>query len=336
MDYCAAENAGCRAQVVEMKKTKFPADGPARVSVFGGANMDVWAQAQRPLTPCDSTPGRIECSAGGVARNVAENLSRLGLEAHLHSAVGMDTFGERLLSATQQAGVNTDAVLALESCRTATYLSLHGPDGDMAYAVNDMDILQSLTPSLLQRHEASIAAADCWVVESNFSTDALTWLMEHPKRPSVLADGVSVTKCLKLRPWLDHLHTLKVNRLEAQALSGLVINDVEQAKSAARQLRQQGVANVVVSLGAEGVCWCDATGLTGHRPAGQVQVVNTTGAGDALLAGLVWGHLAGFPLARAVEVAMACAELTLGSPLANSPDLSIEAVYSLGLSSSTV
>ena len=90
--------------------------------------------------------------------------------------------------------------------------------------------------------------------------------------------------------------------------------------------KRAGVKQVVVSLGGDGVAWCDADGQTGHRPAHKVAVVNTSGAGDALLAGLVLCCSEGLPLPQAVQGAMACAEITLASPHANSPHLSVAAL----------
>ena len=83
------------------------------VVVIGGANVDISVSSKTPLVPHDSTPGEIHCSPGGVARNVAENLSRLGVNVSLISVVGNDLFGQRLQEATAQAGVNVDALHVL-------------------------------------------------------------------------------------------------------------------------------------------------------------------------------------------------------------------------------
>jgi pseudouridine kinase len=77
------------------------------------------------------------------------------------------------------------------------------------------------------------------------------------------------------------------------------------------------------------VCWCDALGRTGHRAATQAVVVNTSGAGDALLAGLVHGHLHAWSLERSLAFSMGCAELTLASTLPNHPEMSSDVVMRL-------
>ena len=308
---------------------------PAYVALVGGANMDISAHSTAPLLAADSNPGRIGCSPGGVARNVAENLLRLGVDARLLSVLGEDVFGQALRQAAAAIGLNLEACVTLPGQRTAPYLSLHGADGEMGVAVNDMGILECLTPALMGRHANLLAGAAAWVVDCNLRPDVLQWLCapDGPgaapagkSRQVVFAEAVSVAKCHKLLPLLDQLHTLKANRLEAQALSGLPIHSPQAACAAARSLQQRGVRNVVVSLGAQGVAWCDASGAVGHRLVRPVPMASATGAGDALLGGLVYGHLHGMPLDLAVAWAMACAELTLSSTFANSPDLSVAAV----------
>jgi len=277
------------------------------------------------LAPSDSNPGSILCAPGGVGRNVSENLARLGLATQLFSVVGDDVFGQALLTATGQAGVNVSAVSVWPGCSSASYLAWHGSDGDMLAAVNDMGLLDKLTPEVLQEKASELKQAQMMVLDCNLTPPTLAWLLQSPNKP-IFVDAVSVVKCEKLRPWLSSVQLLKVNQREAAVLSGLKVETADEACLAASALHRAGVKQVVVSLGGVGVCWCDADGQTGHRPARPVAVVNTSGAGDALLAGLVLGCAEGLSLDQAVQGAMACAEITLASPHANSPHLSIAAL----------
>ena len=296
------------------------------VAVVGGVNMDIVARTHGDGLKGDSIPGQIHCSPGGVARNVAENLARLGHATRMISGVGDDEFGRSLRSATAAAGVDVAGMLAVPLERTATYLSVHGADGEMIMAVNDMAILDRFTPEWLQPHAAAIGRAASLVLDCNLTAASLAWLIAQAGDVPVMVDGVSVQKCQRLQGLLAGLHTLKVNHLEAQALSGLPAHSTEEAQAAALALHRLGVRNVVVSRGALGVCWCDEAGVLGARNATAMGVVNSSGAGDALFAGLVHAHLVGLTLAEAVPFAMACAELTLGSPFANHPHLSVSAV----------
>ena len=324
-----------------------------RVVAVGAANMDIAGSSEHGLVGGDSIPGRIRCAPGGVARNVAENLARLGLDVRLLSVVGDDLYGRSLLDGTRKTGVDMRGCEVLGGQATSTYLSLHGPDGDMAAAVNDMSILEHITPAWLQRRAARLRSAAALVLDCNLSPDALGWLFAHTPGVPVFADCVSAFKCRRLLPWLGGVHTLKANRLEAQALCGQPVRTDRQIEGAARWLHAQGVQQVVLSLGARGVYWSERTGESGIERTGEtasartgeaggartgasgwqaalpVVVVNATGAGDALMAGLLYDHLHGAALAQAVSFASGCAALTLTAPHANHPGLSVAAVRQL-------
>jgi pseudouridine kinase len=293
------------------------------IAAIGGANMDINTMTPVPLASADSTPGHIRCAPGGVARNVAENLARLGHSVKMVSVVGDDLFGKSLVESTRAAGVCVDAIGCLPGQHTATYLSVHRPDGEMSFAINDMAIVECLTPEYLVPHADCLSKAACLVLDCNLPIQTLEWLFSQRWDVPIFVDAVSVSKCIKIAPWLGSIHTLKVNRLEAQVLSACAVTAHQDALHAAQQLQILGARNVVISLGEQGVCWRDVQGHAGCNPVGVVEVVNTSGAGDALLAGLVHGHCDGLALQQSVAWAMACAEINVTSAFANAPDLSV-------------
>ncbi len=299
---------------------------PPHIALLGGINMDVSVHAHSALRAGDSNPGRVQCSPGGVARNVAENLLRLGADARLLGVLGDDVFGQALWQSGAAMGLDMRACLTLPGQRSATYVCLHQADGDVDVAVNDMDIMDALTPALLQPQLAPLRSATVLVADCNLRPDVWQWLATEVAHPALFAEAVSVAKCTRLGPVLAQIHTLKANRLEAQALCGRAIASVQDACYAALALHRKGTGRVLISLGAQGVAWCDADGRCGHRATRPVQVLSATGAGDALMGGLVYGHLQGWPLEAALAWAMSCAEITLTSPAANAPALSVQAV----------
>lgn len=278
------------------------------VVVVGAANMDVVGLASTARVPGDSTPGRLVLSAGGVARNVAHVLAQLGTAVDLVSVVGDDEFGDQVIRTTAGTGVNTQAVQVLKGSRTASYLALLEPDGSLVWAVNDMQILESLTPEHLAQEQQRLQNAAGWVLDCNLPASALAWLFGQAGSCPVAVDGVSAAKVCRVAPWLGQIGLLKLNRLEAAALTGLALGSVGQALLAAQALRVRGVAQVLITLGAWGACWCDAQGRTGYLPAAAPPLssqasANNNGAGDALFAGL----LAALGLEKNFETAMACA-----------------------------
>lgn len=291
--------------------------------------MDIAATAQHALVAGESIPGRVRHAPGGVARNVAENLARLGHAVRLISAVGEDLLGQSLLRATTQAGVDVSNCLILPDQASSTYVSLHGADGEMALAVNDMDALRQLSPERLVPHTRLVQEARALVLDCNLSEAALAWVIAQPRQGPVFADAVSSIKAERLRPWLAQVHTLKLNRAEAQALCGMEVDSLEQAHAAAAWFIQQGVQLLALSMGDQGLCWHAASGEFGLQAAIRVNAVNASGAGDALLSALVHAHLAAWPLQQAVLFASGCAALTMQSESANHAGFSETAVRAL-------
>jgi pseudouridine kinase len=313
---------------MEMTDPVAPPTSPYLMAL-GGANMDIAATAAHPLTPGESMPGRVRSTPGGVARNVAQNLAQLGHRVHLLSVVGDDALGQGLLDATRRAGVDVAGCLVLPGRVSSSYLSLFGTDGELALAVNDMEILGELTPERLDRFREPLRAAAALVLDCNLSPAALQWLFGQALTQPVFADAVSAIKAPRLLPWLARIHTLKVNRAEAAALWGRPVESLDEVRAAAAWFIGQGLSTLVLTMGAQGVYWLSAHGASGLAPVFPVKVVNTSGAGDALLAALLHSHLAGEALAQAMPFACACAAMTLQSESANHPGLSVAALRSL-------
>ncbi len=104
------------------------------VVVVGGANLDIKAHSNRTVEPGTSNPGVTALAPGGVGRNVAEGLARLGTPTALVAAVGTDAFGDRVLDATAEAGVDVGAVRRIDGS-TGTYTAVLDADGELVAAV---------------------------------------------------------------------------------------------------------------------------------------------------------------------------------------------------------
>lgn len=320
--------------------THAPASPPPFVLALGGANLDIVAAAPA-LQAAESNPGRIRCAPGGVARNVAENLARLGHRARLVTLFGDDPFGALLREATAAAGVDLSLAPVVAGASSCSYLSVHGAGGDMATAVNDMALMDRLEPDWLARQAApgsplggALDGAVAWVVDCNLRADALAWLLQRGRHALRCVDAVSAHKAPRVAPLLAQIDLLKLNGFEAEALLGAPVCDEADALAAACALAGRDVGQVVLSLGARGAAWAERA-ARGDAPRGGVApapavpataVRNTSGAGDALMAGLVHGRLAGWPLEAALRFGQGCAALTLQVDAANHPGLSVAAV----------
>ena len=296
----------------------------ARCAVIGAANIDIGGFPHGRVAMQDSNPGRVTLSAGGVGRNIACNLARLGVETRLVAPLGTDAFADLARADCARAGVDTELCFTFPGERSSCYLFIADPAGDMQLAVNDMDICLRLTPQVLTERIDALNAMDAVVLDANLPEESIAFLAER-LRPPLFADAVSAAKARRLLPALPRLQAVKPNALEAEALTGLPVHDQPTAEAAARRLVAMGAAGACITLGERGVCCADrasARFLAGTP----VQMINATGAGDAFTAALVWATLRGMDLFEAARAGMAAAALAVESGDTVNPAMSEEAL----------
>lgn len=283
----------------------------ARVVVVGGANTDVVGVSSNGLRSRDSNPGRIRTSAGGVGRNIAENLARLGLAVDLVSAFGDDEAGQALMRSCRGRGIGITASIVATDLPGAHYLAVLDERHDMAVAVNDMRVLDLLTAEALSEPErvALLLAADLVVADANLSAEALELLTAVVRAPIVL-EPVSAAKATRAVGVLPRLTAVTPNVLEAAALLGHDVAGIDGALVAAREFVHRGVGAAFVTCGGDGIAWADDDGV-GVVPAPRVEVANASGAGDAFCAGVAYALLARMGAQAAARVGTALAAFAL-------------------------
>lgn len=293
-------------------------------AVIGGVNMDIGGLSSAPLVSADSNPGKVRMSLGGVGRNIAHNMSLLGVDVRMLTAFGDDLYAQRIAASCGELGIDIAGALQVPGAATSTYLFLAGPDGDMALAVSDMEIYSHVTPAYLQSRRAILDNAQMVVVDTNIPAEAIAWLCDNIKVP-IFADPVSTAKAHRLKPVLGQLHTLKPNRIEAELLSGVTITDDESLKAAAAALLSTGLRRVFISLGGDGVYAADHHGAV-RLPVFQGEIINTTGCGDAFMAALAWAYLEGADLNQTALAGLAASSIAMAGAETINPDLSAQAV----------
>ena len=216
--------------------------GRRRIAVVGGANVDIGGFPTGTLVPEDSNPGTVRISAGGVGRNIAENAARLGLDVELVTAIGDDANGRMLAEDCRAKGIGIGDSFIDAQAQTSVYLFIGDAQGDMYCAVSDMDIQKGLTPERLAGKLDMLNSRDAVVIDANLPEETIFYLTQNLRVP-VFADSVSVAKAGKLRRSLGSLYALKVNRIEAELLTGMQIRDALDASEAARCEEPTGERN---------------------------------------------------------------------------------------------
>lgn len=295
-----------------------------RCAVVGAANIDIGGFPAGMAVMGDSNPGRIRMSAGGVGRNIACNLARMGVETHMITALGADGFAGVIREDCRRAGVDLDGALVFEDAASSAYLFIADAAGDMALAVNDMDICARLTPEALEGRIPMLNRMDAVVLDANLSPETLAFLASRVEVP-VIADAVSAVKAPKLKPILPRLFAVKPNAMEAGALTGIPITDRASAEAAARALRAMGANRAFITMGERGVC-CAGDGQTLFIPGEPVRMVNATGAGDAFTAALAWATLRELDLSQSALAGLAAASIAVEGVQTVNPDMSPSAL----------
>ncbi len=302
---------------------------PTHILLIGAASIDTKGRASGPIQAGTSTPGVIRVSVGGVSRNIAENLARLGERVVLLSAVGDDESGRNILQQAAECGIDVSHVLVDASQHTAAYLAVLDGTGNLVMSIDDMAITTKLiTPAFIYRHRALFRDARMIVLDANLSpaTLATTFDLARKQGVPVCADPTSASLAPRLRPHLPELLLVTPNAAEAEALCGRQVRDRESALFAAQNLVGLGVQIAIVTLGHTGLVYATSQ-ESGHVPAIECEIADFTGAGDALTAAVVLGLLNGLPVDEAVRLGSSAAALTLQCRETVCPTLSLERLY---------
>jgi ribokinase len=280
-----------------------------RVLVVGSANVDYTVQVPRLPRPGETvSDGSLFINHGGKGANQALAARRLGADVRLLAAVGDDAAGRGLREALAAAGVDVKGVALTTLAATGTALIVVDSSGRNQIAVapganRTLDVEQASARSedftwaqvVMCQLEIPVATAR-WVLQTARSR-GLTTILNPAPLPDTELD------------FLELVDYLTPNEGEAERLAGARVNDPESAAEAAAILRSRGVGTVIVTLGEGG-----ALARTGdrvlHVPAVPVDVVDTTGAGDAFNGALAVAVGYGHPLDQALHFANAAAALT--------------------------
>jgi ribokinase len=280
-----------------------------RIAVIGSIVTDLAVRAPRvPRAGENLLAGSFKVGPGGKGANAAVAATRAGAEAILIGCIGDDDFGRMEMACLRQEGVNADAVAVTSEAPTALAVIVIEPSGENTILVvngaNDHLSADGVAQAL-QSHRGAL--------------DGVLINFEVPE--AAVAAGVQTGRAMGIPTIVDAgpprhyapetwagCTIISPNTQETAALVGYAIPDDETARRAARELLAAGPDAVVLKLGARGA-WLLTKGQERHIPAFPVEVVDTTGAGDAFSGTLAVAAAEGLPLEEAVRRANAAGAL---------------------------
>lgn len=300
----------------------------ASIVVIGGASLDIKGRLRRDFIAGTSNAAAIQISVGGVARNIAENLARLGTSVALISVVCADDFGRAILQQTEAAGVDLRYTVRTCDQRSSSYIAILGSDGGLLAGLDDSGAGRAITPEYIHEHAALLQGADMVVIDANVARatgEAILNICEAAKVPVAL-EPVAFGLAERFRQHVGRFFMVAPNELEAEVLSGMPVRDVPGAIAAAQKLVALGVEVAIITMASSGTVYASADEV-GHIPALPVEIVDPTGAGESLAATVIYGLTNNVPLAESVQLGQVAAAVTLQSPETVAPEISLEHLY---------
>lgn len=279
-----------------------------KVLIIGAQNIDIFAKSNEEYTLHDSNPSKIHIAFGGVGRNIAENVKRLGNEVHFITVFGDDFFSKSAHESLKKMGIDTTNSLFKKNHSTSVYLGIMDQENDLFLGLNDMEITKELNPDFLKTKATFIKEFSTIIIDNNLETEALHYLLNTYQDKTIIMDAVSAKKAVKLNDYLDKISLLKLNKIELAALS-----DKSETISRIKDLHKKGAKTLLITNQDKDIILSTKEGMITRKTLSIDTIVNATGAGDAFLSGFVHGILHNFSDNEKLKYADIVAHISLQS-----------------------
>ncbi|MGL5675663.1 MAG: carbohydrate kinase family protein [Cellulosilyticaceae bacterium] len=295
------------------------------VLVFGISICDIFGFTHNSYRAYDSNPGRVKMSYGGVCRNIAENMARIGTQTKFISVLGDDEKGKGIIEHATNHGFDMTHSMIVPGGSTPTYIAILDESGEMVSAVVDIDIVHQLTPAFVDSKAEVIEGAAYMIFDADNAEIVEHIVTKYKGKTRFVLDPVSAAKASTVKHLLPSFHTIKPNRYEAQVLCGFELDSEAAIREAGAYFRGLGVENVYISLDADGIYYNCEEG-EGIIKANGANVVNVTGAGDSFVAGISHGYMQTLSVVDTVKFAMAMSVITIEHEETIHPEMNYEYV----------
>jgi len=311
------------------KHSSFPnAEKPCLI--IGAAGLDVVGRFNSAIVQNTSNAGSIIISPGGVARNVAENLARLGLSVRLIAPIGMDETGNQIIDGLNDLGIDTKGCIRSAEYPTGVYMAMLTPEGKRTHALVEREIMPLLDDVHIKQQEELFADSCLVFIDANLSDMAIKTIIRFAKKYHlpVYADPTSKSLNHRIAPILNNLKMIILNHYEAADLCKLpaIDGDTQYNIHLARNLVDAGVNTAVVMMAEFGICYADSKS-SGHIPAIETSIMDPTGAGDAFAAAVIYGEATGLDLDESLRLGVSAASITLRCKGSVAQNLTLDKLY---------
>ncbi|HEX4550862.1 ribokinase [Pseudomonas sp.] len=283
---------------------------PANVVVIGSLNMDLVTRAPRLPKGGETLIGHSFATvSGGKGANQAVAVARLGAQVAMVGCVGNDDYGVQLRDALLAEQIDCQAVSTVEDSSGVALIVVDDNSQNAIVIVAGAN--GAMTPAVIDRFDAVLQAADVVICQLEIPDATVGHAL---KRARALGKTVILNPAPASRPlpadWFAAIDYLIPNESEAAALSGMSVDSLDTAESAAGHLIAMGAGKVIITLGAQGSLFANGQGFE-HFPAPKVKAVDTTAAGDTFVGGFAAALASGKSEAEAIRYGQIAAALSV-------------------------
>ena len=272
------------------------------VVVLGSLNMDLIVRSEHMPRPGETVHGeQFMTIPGGKGANQAAAAARLGASVEMIGRVGVDDFGLAILDNMRAQGVGVSHILSDPTAPSGIAMIIIDAQGENSIVVAS-GANSRVTMDDVRAARDLLAQARYLVMQFELPLPVICGAL-------AMAQELNLPVILNPAPayavedaFLQGVHYLVANEIEAQLFTGVEVSGLEAAQRAGQALLKRGIPGTIITLGAQGALLVTKE-RTVHVPARQVHVVDTTAAGDAFLGGLVAALLKRFDLVEAVRYA---------------------------------
>jgi ribokinase len=284
-----------------------------KLVVLGSINADHILNIEQFPRPGETVIGKqYKVAFGGKGANQAVAAGRSGSDIAFIACVGADDIGERVRQQLASDRIDTQPIEAIADSTTGVALIFVNAEGENVIGI-DAGANAAVTPDYLARYQQKVIDADALLMQlespletviaaASLAKQHQTQVILNPAPARELPDDLLAT-----------IDMITPNETEAQRLTGIAVNDDNDAARAAQALHDKGIATVIITLGSRGV-WLSENGNGKLVPGFKVKAVDTIAAGDTFNGALVTALLEGKTMADAVRFAHAAAAIAVTRP----------------------
>ncbi|MBQ6560473.1 MAG: winged helix-turn-helix transcriptional regulator [Erysipelotrichaceae bacterium] len=295
------------------------------ITGIGACNVDVYGKSLIPIKTHYDHPAHISSNVGGVMYNIICNFTKLGGKARLITAYGDDSYGNTIVNQCLANDIDITESLPVKNATSGIFMQIQDDDNDMYLAICDMSILEHITPAYLRSKERIITNSEVVVMDPSLPIPVIEELITIcENKVPIYVDPISDNYAQKIKPYTRFFSLIKPNKTELESLTDIRIENDDDLDRACEKLLDTGTKKVVVSRGSKGLLYRDRDHRISRVLPPEENIVNASGAGDALMAAIIYAEVQKMDLYDGIDLGLAAGIAAIRSETTINEQMSID------------